>query len=510
MIAYPHSRLRTLPLALAGSLALAACGGGDKPPAKTGVSTAEAKREYVEKKLEEARAALKDGAPRKARNAAEEARNVSTGSELDRVLALVGEIDVAEAKGVAKEALALASGHQCREAIDTVATFVGRVPSPTPASLATLRASADEKLVACVRADVDEAVAKGKFSHARAMIDNPSATVSLDEASWKALSAKLHAAIASALAQQIGGDLAAGRYEAAVAKVRDAVASGEVGTEDEQGALEQIRKTVGPAQQKKVDAAIGGARADEALAEIDRLVKLLAWELPKELATSRSALAIWVECRKLGCTPTPKPEPRFVYGKTDVHPSDASGAGPTASLSSASKVLVVARSSAMSLVVTGEAPPAGTSLKDRLLAAAGWVPSERLETSDTADWLLPGDELVGQRVFGAFSDKDKLFHLGVVTAVSGADATVKRFSDDRLVTVPRASLRSGRVPPGTKVLTPCKNPLKVEPATVEREVPQAKGMALFHLVCVADGGTAHDEVPGALATKPEWLPPRRP
>jgi hypothetical protein len=509
----PSARPSALALVLLGSLAassLAACGGdGQKPPPKAGISTAEAKREYVAKKMDEARAALKEGAPRKARNAAEEARNVATERELGDVLAFIGEIDAYEAKEVAKEALQLVKGHQCADAMGTVASVVKRVPPPNPAFLTALRAATEEPIVACVRTDVDEAIAKGEFSHARSMIDNPSATASLGEKAWKELAAKLHASIAKALAAQIEPDLKAGRYEAAVGTIQAAVAKGEVGHDDEQGALEQIRQLVAAPQQKKMEAAIGGPHPEAALAEIDGLVQLLKWELPKDLETTRHALAIWAECKKLDCKATPKPEPRFTYGKTEIHPSDASASAPIDAIASAEQVMVVARASSLSLVVAKDAQ-AGSTLKERLLAAAGWAPNDDLETTDTSDWLLPGDQLVGQRVFGPFSDKDKLYHLGVVASVDGANATVKRFSDDQLVTLPRASLRSGRVAPGTKVLTPCKSPLKIEPAKVEKEVPQSKGMPLFHLVCIADGKTAHDEVPGALATKPEWLPPRQP
>ena len=89
-----------------------------------------------------------------------------------------------------------------------------------------------------------------------------------------------------------------------------------------------------------------------------------------------------------------------------------------------------------------------------------------------------------------------------------AIGAVKRLSDDQVVTVPRASLRSGRITPGLKVLTTCASALKLEQAVVERELPQAKGQPVVRVTC--PGAGPKDEVLGAIISKPEWLTPRKP
>ena len=62
-------------------------------------------------------------------------------------------------------------------------------------------------------------------------------------------------------------------------------------------------------------------------------------------------------------------------------------------------------------------------LEARLLAADTWVDASALQSVDTVDWLLPGDQIRGQRVFGPLREKDKTrdgnYFLGGLHTYSG-------------------------------------------------------------------------------------------
>ena len=116
---------------------------------------------------------------------------------------------------------------------------------------------------------------------------------------------------------------------------------------------------------------------------------------------------------------------------------------------------MVARAGKLSLLATEE-PTADVALKARMLGAVGWTVTDQLKKEDTSDWLLPGDELKDQRVFGPLREgQKKLYQLGFVMSVAGNDVKVKRFTDDQVVTVARNTLRVGKLAKGLKVLTSC-------------------------------------------------------
>lgn len=506
---------------LASALILGACGASNEQPPQhpeplspeAEATENEARHEIVTAKIAEARAALEEGAPRKARLAAEEARRAAGQAELRSVLAVVDEIDAYEAREIATEVRQLAAGRQCKDALDTVASILKRTPPPGRVLVKTLHDETEAALVACIRVDLDEAMDQGDFERARAFLEVPNVTVALREGAWKALVGTLHAGIARSVADQVRADITAGKYEDAARKLEAAQKAGAIGSGTQGGVVEQFQGLFAGPLLAKIEAALQGKGDPQAtLTEVDSITKLLDWELPSDLATARRALAIFTECRRLRCT-VAKPERRFTYGSVSLSPSEASGDQPTKKVPTANKLFVVARAGALSLVSLEE-PQANTSLKERLLGAAGWTSSDQLKGEDTIDWLLPGSELVGQRVFGPLREGDKSYYLGIVASVEGDRAIVKRLSDNNQVTVSRASLRSGRMPSGTKVLAYCANPLKMEPATVEREIPQPTGLPLVRLACPGEGkgttGPMRDEVPGAIVSKAEWLPVRKP
>ena len=504
---------------LASLLLLAACGGAaDPPPAHPEAPSAEveelqADSPIVPEKLAEARAALEEGAPRKARRLAEEARRAAGQAQLRDVRAVVDEIDAYEARDIAVEVRQLAAGRQCPEAFETVAATLSRTPPPGRVLVSTLHDETEAALVACLRVDMDEALAQQDFAKARAVLEMPKVAVALRDEAWKSLADTLQGGIATSIVDELRADIAAGRYEEAAQRLEAAKQVGSLGGEG-RGVVEQFQKLFEKPLLEKAEGILAQGKGDPgaALDEIDAVARLFEWELPKDLAVSRQALAIFAECRRLQCTFPNKPEQRFTYGKVEIAPPHDSSEAPVETVPSARKIHVVARGRSLSLV-THEEPSANLSLKDRLLGAKGWAAGHQLKAEDTIDWLLPGDELVGQRVFGPLREKDRNYYLGIVTAVDGNSVSVKRLSDESEVTVPRSSLRSGRLPAGTKVLAYCSNPLKMEPAVVDAEVSQPTGLPLVRIACPAEKGTAgpvREEVLGAIVSKPEWLPRRRP
>lgn len=509
---------RTVRHAAMLSLALlaGACGGAPTPAhpeaaqAEAEESTErEANREVVQAKLAEARAALEEGAPRKARMAAQEARRAAGQGDWRDVRAVMSEIDAHEAKEIAVEVRQLAAGRQCQEATDTVVAIMNRTPPPGRTLVSTLHEETEAALVACLKVDLDEAIVNQDFARARSLLKVPAIKTSLRDEAWKAVVATLHEGIANSIADELRADVEAGRYDDATRKLAAAQKLGDLGPEHAEGVVEQFQKMFTIPLLVKIEGLLDGGKGDAqaTLDELDAIARLLKWELSDELATARRALSVLAECREQRCT-FPKPERRWTYGNTPLAPPHASQAQPTKAIESAQQVYILARSPSRSLIVTEE-PASDISLKQRLLAVAGWADNSQLKNEDTIDWLLPGNELVGARVFGPFREGDKNYHLGIVTSVEGAQVTVKRLSDEALVTAPRASLRSGRLAPGIKVFAYCANPLKMETAVIDREVPQESGMPLVRIAC--PGATPpRNEVPGAIVSKAEWLPRRKP
>lgn len=506
------------------ALLLGACGGSAEPAAHPEPPVAEANeadaiesgdREIVDAKLAEARKALEAGQPRKARHAAEEARRAAGQAELSEVLAVVDKIDAQEGLGIAAEVRQLAAGRQCQDALATVASILKRTPPPGRMLVDTLQSETEAALVACLRVDLDEMMDAGDFDKARALLSLPNVTTALRDKAWKALVGTLHAGIARSVADEVRADINAGRYDEAARKLDLAKQAGALGAGGHGGGVvEHFQTLFKEPLLAKIASVLDHGKGDPkaVLEELDSITALLGWELPQDLATARRALAIFAECKLLRCALS-KPEHRWTYGSVGLAPSDASSGAAVKSVPSARKVFVVARAGAHSLVMLDE-PKSDLGLRERLLGAAGWAKTDQLKGEDTVDWLLPGSEIVGQRVFGPFREPSRDYYLGVVTASDGDRVSVKRLSDESVVTVSRASLRSGRMPSGTKVLAYCSNPLKMEMATVEREVPQSAGLPLVRIVCSGDGkgasGPARDEVPGAIVSKAEWLPKRKP
>ncbi len=377
-----------------------------------------------------------------------------------------------------------------------------------------LRRLIHAKALDCVKDAVDQKVVAGAFADARKAVADPKVTVLLDAKDEKRLAAELEATIVEALRGQMAGDLKAQRWALAVAKIDAAHTRGDATDEEVDALLTAVRDGAGPEIAALADKAVGQRDAAPALKKIDQIAGVVRWAivdpavaaletgaaLPDELARKRGALAVWVETQQLKMRPLKKAEVRWAHGSVPVFSPSHADAPTKRDIAHGTAVWILGTTANRALVTTSD--PGAATLVQLLDKVTGWVPTDRLAKENTIDWLVPDDQLKGQRVWGPLRPPDALWELGLVTDVSGKDITVQRLADNAPFKLPRQKLRSGRLAPGTKVLTFCV--AKDQPAQVVLVPPTAR---IAKLKC--DGGQEKDEDLATLRSKPELLPATR-
>jgi hypothetical protein len=365
--------------------------------------------------------------------------------------------------------------------------------------------------LACLQSKVDEKITANAFADARALVSAAETRTVLGTTAWKKLNVELEATIFEALKGQIDGDLKTRKWAQAVAKIDAAGKKGDANDEQVTALLAAVREGVGPEIASLAGKAIGQNDAPATLRQVDALMKTVKWEvsepgtaglegdkaLPEELAAKRDALAIWVEAVRAGMKPLKRGEPRFTHGKVAVHPASKVDGASKRDIPHGTQVWILGTAKNVALVTSTD--PGNASLAQLLDKVTGWVALDRLHSENTGDWLVPDEQLKGQRVWGPLRAPDPLYELGVVMDVVGREITVQRLADGQNVKLPRAKLRSGRLAPGTKVLTFCT--AKEQPAQVV-ELPASARSA--KLKC--DGGQEKEEDLASLRSKPELLP----
>jgi hypothetical protein len=368
-----------------------------------------------------------------------------------------------------------------------------------------------DKALACVQAKVDEATTGGKFAAARALVGSPDTKTVLGAAAQKKLVVEVETTIAEALRAQLDEPLKAKRWADALAKVDDAQKKGDASEETVASLLAAVRDAMKPEVTGLAVRGVGAADAPKTLEEVDRLIKLARWEpltgeaaavakdkaVPEEVGKKRQALAVWVEALRLKFKPDKKPTKRWSYGKAAVLPAQKSDAPSKRDLAPATEVWVLGLAGKLALVT--DADVSGQPLAAQLEKTLGWVPLDRLATANTIDWIPPDDQLVGARVWAPLRAPEPNLELGVVSALKGQDVTVKRIADDKEVVVKKATLRTGRLAPGTKVVAFCQ--AKTQVVTIEEVLPDQRTVRL-----VCDGGLRKDEVLPSLRARPEDMP----
>jgi hypothetical protein len=352
----------------------------------------------------------------------------------------------------------------------------------------------------------------GALGEARKIPQEPGVLLVLGPNAAKKASAELEATIEEALRQQIAPDVKARKWTAAVDKIDAVQKRGDATEEEAEALLTVVRDAATPELAAMAAKAVGQRDAPAALKQIDQTAKALRWAistpgqvqtgavLPDDLAKKRDALAVWVEVQRLAVRPLTKPEIRFTHGAVQVSPAWASDSASKQEIPHGTKVWILGAAKDKALVITVD--PGTTPMVQLLDKVAGWASASHLVKDDTRDWLVPDDQLKGQRVWGPLRPPDPLWELGVVVDVNGRDITVQRLADGVNQKLTRQKLRSGRLSPGTKVITFCV--AQGQPAQVVEVPPSARTAKLK-----CDGGQEKEEDLSSLRSKPELLPPTR-
>jgi hypothetical protein len=497
-------------------LAAAGCeeGTGERKGPATPVDPAEAaKIEAGKKLLAEADDALADKNFDKARKALKKALAVGVESQRYQIEEALEKVDKKHAKLWANEVDDDFKNKNCTAALKQLKAPLEAL-SESEAFTRELRRLVGQDALTCLQESIDQKAAAGDYAGARKLAADEQVKVVLGPQASKQLAAALEATILEALKAKIDGDLKARRWEKAAEKIEAFEKKGDAAPEQVEALLEGVREGVAPEIAQLATRTLGQKDAPAALKQIDQMAKVARWAivdlstaalsagkaLPEALTKKREALAIWVEAQRLGLRAGGKPEQRWAHGKVPVHPASKADAPSNRDIAHAAKVWIIGVGRDKALVTTED--PQGAKLAELLEKAAGWAEAHHLVREDPTDWLLPDEQLKGQRVWGPLRAGEPMWELGVVMDIAGQTATVQRLADGQNFKIPRSKLRSGRLSPGTKVLTFCV--AKDQPAVVV-EVPPANRTA--KLKC--DGGQEKEDDLASLRSKPELLPPTR-
>jgi len=498
------------------SLALGALGSlgcGEPEPIKKGPSTAadpgeQAKIEQGRKKIDDAGRAMNEKKYDRARKLLTEATELNLESQRFEIETAIDKLDKREAKLWANEVADKFKDKDCDGAFKQLEEPIKSHASET--FTRELRRQVGGDALKCIQAVTDDKVLAATYSEARKLVDTPEAKVVLGQAAWKKLGIELDATLLDAYKGQIADELKARKWSVAVDKIDALVKKGDANTEQAAALIEQVRAGVTPEIASLAQKSLGQRDAPKALRDIDVMIKLAKWEamapdaaalapdkaLPADLVKKREALATWVEATHVAMKILKKPEKRWVHGRIAVFPATQADGASKRDLAHGTEVWIIGTSKGKGLVT--DVDPGAGPLTAMLEKVTGWVAVDRLATQATLDWLVPDDQLKGQRVWGPLRKDEPMFELGVVAEVSAKEITVKRVADDAPIKVTRKQLRSGRLAPGTKVITFCT--AKDQPAQVV-ETPLDKTVKLK-----CDGGQEKEEVLASLRTKPDLLP----
>lgn len=468
-------------------------------------AAAEARDELAAILIKSAKNALAEQDWSTAEDRAEEAR-MYAGLELTRkAQAVQQQIDESRAKQVAKDAKKLAEEGKCASALKTVAVPIRQKAREHFKKV--VRQQAQEPLVACLSQKLEDDVKAGSIEAARAMLASPDATTALSTEGYKLAEQALLKAIVKESTSEIQPLLAQKKWSEAIAKLDGLKQKGTLGQSEYPVAFEIVQDAIRDHLLALAKQGLTAKKPSLAAQQIEEQAKLAGWKsAPKELQAAQQKLAIAVECEEHRCK-LGKPTPSWSWGAIGVHPpADAQGA-ESGKLKHAQKIWVLGRGKDHALIATED--PGAASGADLFDKAAGWIDPENLRSVDTDMWLPPDAQLVGVQVWGPLRPPSKDYLLGTVTKVDGKKVTVKRMADDREETVDLKSIRIGKLTKGLKVMAFCVDQLHPEPAKVDSVVTTQGGSPKVKVVC-EKGDVTRVEVAGALTSKADWLPPRKP
>jgi hypothetical protein len=468
-------------------------------------AAAEARNELAVILIKQAKsaAAQKDWSTAEAR--AEEAR-IYGGLELTReAQAVQKQMDDERAEQLAAEAKKLADEGKCASALKTVAVPVRQ--KSREYFKTELRNRAQAPLVACLSHKLEQEVSAGNVDAARTMLSSPDTTSAFNTAGYREVELALQKAIVKQSTGAIQPLLAQQKWTDAIAKLDEMQQKGTLGKAEYPLAFELVQDAIRDHLLKVAKDGLTAAKPSEVAKQVSAQIAIAKWKLvPKELKAAQAKLAVAVECEEQRCK-LGNPAPAWAWGAIPLHPAGDSSAAPISTVKHAQKVWMIGKGKQLVLLATED--PAAASGAELIAKAAGWAIPKNLKSVDTEMWLPPDEQLAGVQVWGPLRPPSADYLLGAVAKVDGQKVSVKRMADGREESVDLKDLRIGNLKKGLRVMAFCVDPLKPEPAKVDSVVTTAGGNPKVKVIC-DKGDVQKVEVAGALTSKPEWLPPRKP
>ena len=507
------------PVAFSMILAALAAGTGcsDPPPAKEPTSSNDSAAEQGKiaqsrAKIDEAQATYTAKNYEKARKLLREASALAVESHRFEIEELAEKVDKRHAKLWSNEVAERFQQKDCTSAFKELAEQINGLESE--AFTREIRRLTSEPALKCLTAQIDEQTTGGNYAAARKLIEAPEAKTVLGQAVIKKVTAELETTIDEAMNALVAEDIKAKKWGDAIAKLDAAVKKGDAEASRSGLILKAVHDGIAPEVAAVATKGVGHRDAAAMLKQVDQMIALVRWEvmtpeaaelqkdkaLPEDLRRKRQVLAIFVEGQRAGLKPKKKPEQRWTHGKIALVPAEKIAGESKRDLQPSTEVWVLGETKDKALIA--EQNPGEGALGSILDKAVGWVPLHKLAKKATIDWIPPEDQLKGARVWGPLRPPDTLLELGVVSAVRGTDAVVKRNADDKEITVPLRSLRNGRLAAGTKVITFCT--AKDQPATIEEALPNGRAVKVK-----CDTGEVKEELLPSLRTKTDLLPPNK-
>ena len=501
--------------AAAVALTVVAVACGEDPATKKGPATPQvdpaehARFEQGKKLLGEATHAINERKYDRARKLLLEVDALKVESLQFQLSETTERLDKREAKLWANEVDEKIKSADCLGAFKELAAPIAKLESDAFTREVRRLVAADAQKGA--QAAVDAKVIAAQYADARKLVASAEVKATLGGAAKK-MATELEATILDALRGQIAADLKGRKWSAAVDKINAALKRGDATDAHRQALLEDVRAGATPELNTLLSKGVGHRDAKAMLKQAEALIQLVGWGvigsdaaaaaqgLPEALAKKREALAIWVEAQRAGMKPIRTPEGRWAHGKIAITPPNKLDGPSTRDVPHGARVWVVGTAKDRALVTDSD--PGPLPLSQMLHKVIGWAQMRRLAKEDTVNWVVPDDQLKGERVWGPLRPPETVYELGVVMDLAGGNAMVKRYADDRIIKVARRALRSGRLTPGTRVLTFCT--AKDQPAQVVEVVAGGRGVKLK-----CDGGQEKEEVFPSLRSKVEILPPTK-
>ena len=533
------SRFGLIALALASSLTLAACGGGKGPETPAGAerdeeraqnllgkarsekktetyrrlvsrfpdsqAAGEGREELAQLLIDEASALLKQQDFTTADERAEEATLYAGVDRTQKARDLQKAVDDARAERAAKRALESAAEGKCASALKLVADPV-RTKGRAHFKAALIKKTS-AALLKCLEQKLAEEVKAGNVEAARSLLTAPDTTTALDKETYKKAEALLQRGLVEQGLGVLKPMLDAQKWQEAFAKLDELEKAGKLSAAERKIADGVVRDAVKLHVQNLVKTAVSAKKPGEMQKQIDDSVKAAGWEsVPEEIEAARQKLAIAVECERLRCK-LAKPSTAWAWGAISLRPPESSAGEETGKLAHGKKVWQLAKGGAFALIASEDPGAAeGPALYDK---ASAWVEAKNLKNTETSTWLPPSDQLSGVVVWAPLRAPAKDYHLGTVKKVEGRKATVERMADKAEVVVDLATLRSGALTSGLKVMAFCVGQVHTEPAKVDSVVSVDAGVPKVKIVC-EKGDITRVEIGTALTTKAEWLPAKKP